>query len=207
MRVAAPLVLCFLVMAGCLSANEEPSSGITPAAGASVTPEPSTDAPTAGAVGDASAADAQEASAAPTTTVLAWDGATASAMCVMPAQRCDIVQQPRSSWNEFTALGVPGRPIRASGTLTWEAATPATEELHIFVFSLDETGMPIDSTRITGPSPLAFDVDLSEWTGVEFAYSLHSHHEFQDTLIVETSQSFHMVTNILSLEPWHSDSR
>lgn len=203
--IAWALVLGILPFAGCLSPDgedpAEPSEdAVAPAAAGSAAASPAAPAPASSSASTPTSPTGANASAPETrTTSIAWDGSTASAVCVIPAHRCDILQQPESSWNEFSELGVPGRAIRASGVLTWEPATPLTEEMHVFVFSLDETGMPVDSMQITGPSPLAFDVDLSEWTGVDFAYSLHGHHEYDPALIVETSQPFHMETAIVSL--------
>lgn len=183
-------LLAPLGLAGCLAEapRPEPERDAGPAIVATAAAEPTPPG--------ASEADEEAGTSGMVATTLSWEGSTASAACV--PLRCQIVQQPERSWSEFSGLGVPGRPVRASGTLTWEPATPATEELRVFVFSLDAEGMVVDGTEVRGPSPLAFDVDLWSWTGEDFAYSLHGHHEAAG-FIVETSQPFHMDTTILSL--------
>lgn len=130
-------------------------------------------------------------------TPLVFDGATATAACAGYAAtgHCQIVAQPRQSWTEFSTLGLTGMPVRIAGNFTWTAATPATADLRVFLFSLSPEGPPVDGVEVQGPSPLAIDVDLSALTpGAGYAMSVHSHTDVATGdagVIVEPSQEFH----------------
>jgi hypothetical protein len=64
-----------------------------------------------------------------------------------------------------------GEPVRLAGTLAWTASGPSSRELSVYILVLrggnylwDE-----DAPAATGPSPLAFDFDLSAYNQTEVA--------------------------------------
>lgn len=189
MRALAALALLSL-LAGCLGPDADPP--------ASAPSEPPVDVAALEEDPDEEAIAAEEAEPEPIVTSAAWEGRTASAFC--GPTRCDIVEQPERSWTEFPELGVAGRTIRVTGELTWTSETPLTEELRLYVFGMPAQGeMPVDALEISGPSPIAFDVDLSGWDGPLFAFSIHGHHE-AGPLITEKGQPFSMAAEITWLE-------
>ena len=188
MRALTALAL-LAILAGCVS-PEDPAPPPAP------DPVEAALAPTTPPTRPSAANESAPAAVVPRTTAVQWEGRTASAACVMPAQQCRIVEEPVSSWQELDGLGVTGRVLRVSGTLTWTAETPATTELRVYVFALAEDGMPTAVQETRGPSPLAFDVDTSAWEGAGYAFSLHGQHE-AGPIMVEKGQPFAMDATIV----------
>lgn len=194
----AAFLVPILLLAGCLGgAEESPASEPNEPIGAASDPQAPADAgaPTPAAAGEDATSEAEPM---PTTERFEWDGSTATSACVVNTA-CHVAQQPEGSWTEFSALGVTGRATRVTGELSWTATTPATTEIHLYVFNLDADGMPVEAQELTGPSPLAFDVDTSGWTGPGYAFSVHSHTQAA-ALFVEPSQPFSMSTEITWFE-------
>lgn len=77
----------------------------------------------------------------------------------------------------FGELGKDGQPARFAGTLAWTAATPATQELSLYVLHQRDDGyywFDDSSPMASGPSPLAFDFDLSRYADTHVAFSISS---------------------------------
>ena len=75
----------------------------------------------------------------------------------------------------FVELGKDGEPSRFAGTVTWSAATPDAQEMSVYVFHLRDDGyywLDDESPMATGPSPLAFDFDLSEYKDTQVAFGV-----------------------------------
>lgn len=138
-------------------------------------------------------------------TNVTLDGQTATAACagVDTSGHCQILQQPESSWTEFSTLGLPGTPVRVQATFTWTPVAEQAPDLRVYVFSLAAEGPPVDGVEVTGDSPLAVDVDLAGLEpGVGYAISVHSHTEAGAggaMAIAEASQPFHAELAITSL--------
>lgn len=154
MRAPPLLLVLALALAGCSDA---------PAAGPADGPDQSEGGKQAGDAtpGTDSAADPPTAtSATETRTPVHVDGSTALGAC---ASVCHYEMTDTA----FHVLS-PDGGVRLAGTLSWDAASPTSEQLTLYVPTyIDgdyhwEPGYPSAS----GPSPLAFDLDLTGLGGV-----------------------------------------
>lgn len=185
----ALLLVALVLVGGCVGRDDTPlmTADVAPTGPSSVEQPAAAQAPTP------EGASASAPAPVETKTPFSWDGRTAGAVCVgAPVARCQIVSEPARTWTPLESLGAAGTPLRVRGTITWTAETPLTEHLRMFVFGLDaEGGMPLEGVETQGPSPLAFEVDLTQLDGTAYALSLHGHHEVGPT-IGETPQAFHI---------------
>lgn len=143
------------LLAGCSSPASHPASSAS-----------ATLAPHAAAAG---APQAQQVVA--TRTVLQHalhvEGTTSAGACAgaLSTWRC----QYAGGKQDWTDLGSEGTPLRLNGTISWTATTPVTKELNVYLFTLqDGVWQYQQDSAVSGPSPLAFDYDLSS-TGGEVA--------------------------------------
>ena len=194
-RLAAPATLAALVvaLAGCSDGGAGPADEGEAAPGPAPASLPATSAP------------AEPPVPRQVVTNLTLDGQTATAACagVDTTGHCQILQQPESSWTEFSTLGLPGTPVRVQATFTWTPMAPQAPDLRVYVFSLAAEGPPVDGVEVRGDSPLALDVDLAGLEpGTGYAISVHSHTEAGAggaMAIAEASQPFHAELAITSL--------
>lgn len=144
-----------VVLAGCSDGSGAAAGGAT-ATGAPAGPAPAGDQaglPPA----DAPAAERDDTA----TTPIHIEGSTAVGACAVVQCHYEMTD------TAFTTLE-PAGGLRLSGTLTWDAVSPTSEELTLYVPTLVdgeshwEPGYPSAS----GPSPLAFDLDLAGLGGV-----------------------------------------
>lgn len=196
LRALAALLL-LTTFAGCADGAGQP--GDDDAAGA--------EEPDAGLAGTNATVAPPAPEPRPIVTNLTLDGQTATAVCVgaAGAGQCQVLQQPASSWTEFSTLGLPGTPTRLQATFTWTPVAPESPDLRVFVFSLAPEGPPVDGVHLTGDSPLTVDVDLAALEpGAGYAISIHSFTEVgaADAFVIgEASQPFHAELSITSMVP------
>lgn len=161
-RLAASLaLLATLLLAGCSSPSEDDQDSVPEADGGEV-------------AGDAAAASA-EAGAEPVLVAqddpVHLEGTTSTGGCVyaMGAGSCEWV----NGAGNFQPLD-GGSPLRLAGTLTWSAVTP--DELSVYVLHERDGSYWFDegSPVLWGPSPLAFDFDLSKYAETPVAIGVSS---------------------------------
>lgn len=108
--------------------------------------------------------------AAASSAHMAWDGRTAGAVCA-EATACTFVVEPVRTWTEFA----PGASS-ISGVLTYDAAAPALDVLHVYVMGIDANGFPTQGVEFTGVERIPFAVDLATLPGHHHALSIHGDH-------------------------------
>ena len=149
------LALCSLALAGCADdAPPDGADGRATTSGAAATPTQGTDADDdATASTEAPAPSLQE-------TPVRIEGSTAAGAC---ASVCHYEMTDTA----FNVLE-PDGGVRLAGTLTWDAVSPTSEQLTLYVPTYIggeyhwEPGYPSAS----GASPLVFDLDLTGLGGV-----------------------------------------
>ena len=151
MRAAPLLLAAAVLLAGC--SGDAPRPGAADDAGA----PGQGDTQASGPAADASAAPEDATLATP----LRIEGSTAAGGCVAagPQEACHYELDDSA----FHVVDAPGRPLRLRGNLSWDAMSPASQTLTLYVPAVVdgefvwEPGDPAAS----GTSPLAFDLDLA----------------------------------------------
>jgi len=97
------------------------------------------------------------------------DGTTSTGGCVgtMSTWECRYA----NGKDDFDPLPTEGTPVRLNGTVTWDAATPASPGLNVYLLVSDAGGgyQYLSSTLVSGTSPLSFDYDLAPYAGSDIA--------------------------------------
>ena len=139
--------------AGCA----EPPAGADEEAGGAASSAPLA-SPSTTSAGAAAASPPDAGQAATTETPVHVDGSTAAGACA--AGQCHY-ELADTAFGELPATG--GMGLRLAGTLTWDAVSPTSETLTVYVPTFVdgeyhwEPGYP----AATGTSPLAFDLQLA----------------------------------------------
>lgn len=135
---APPSALLPLVLAGCL-ADEAPAA--EPVRGAATkdgdTATPAAPVAQSGSAPDEAAAIEAPPEAAPVPVPFTWEGKTGTWSCLPDSPsscRAPPVQPPSSSDAGYGFEDVEGRVDAVTGTLTWTAVSPATEQLGLGSF-------------------------------------------------------------------------
>lgn len=183
MKAFATLV-ALLLLSGCLggkddpvapAASEDATSADAPesaAAPASSSSSSSSTAPASSSASSSSTSTGEAASGEAALPVIlrtpfTFDGSLGSAICA-PAgpNSCVGGPLPTHERNFWKKLEVPGTITEVDVTLTWEAATPTTEQLHFGIGRVRSCGdscvegeNAID--MVTGPSPLVLQGALA----------------------------------------------
>lgn len=145
-----------LALAGCLGANDaatDPATpGTTAGAGAGDVAPPD---------GNVTGSPPPAVEPEPVEVPLAYEGETGTFACyrLVATEGCQGQFSPSASH----ALDHGGRHLRVAGTVTWETSSPTGHELVVHVVVQNETGWQVEPsvTPLRGPSPLAFDFDLT----------------------------------------------
>lgn len=155
-----------LPLAGCVGTEPEPEArAALPPAEESAPSPATTGAPASQDVARAaSPGESGNASLAPVTTPIAWDGSLDAAACVPTGPGTCLPPVP-SSDDDRASLDIPGVPQKLSASVTWTASSPLTGSLYAGVALMKSCGeacrefAPVGDA-VQGASPLALDVDL-----------------------------------------------
>jgi hypothetical protein len=204
---ALVLLAAVALLAGCTAPAASPQDEAEGPASAPPSMTGNVSAPAGAPASNATSADATIAPASTSgATPLAIDGHTGRAVCVMtptPAAACEALSDGENTWLPLADLGVAGRPTRLVATLTWEATSPLTAELRVFLFATTAEG-PQQLDVQAGASPLALDWDLAALGGDNVTLSIHPAFE-QGTdalhVVVDDEQPFHLEGSVAWVVP------
>lgn len=130
----------------------------------------------------------------------AWDGITATAVCLRAATLyadCPVMVEGEGT---FTVL--PEDALRVSGELTYVPRAATTQLMHVYVQGYAAAGgPPVSWVEFRGSGRIPFQADLAGMAGDWFALNVHgdfrSLERPQATLVYEVAQEFHVEMDLV----------